>query len=536
MPRRLLWLLGLTLLSGVEGRVLAQDVRDGDTLPAHAGGLIVNPGFSFGTNRFGPGWRFFKRESILTDFDNLDLANIVVGNGASQLEGLIQGTLGVTHFSASQKSIGLQFTAAYGVTDRLTIAVVVPFGFASYDLDTYLSGVKGPDELSHYGIKDASAITCKGGNLQINQPEDLFKILDYVSDTYRFNVGDLGRALSSPCLGYKNPIDSTYTLGDYTHGVGHRSYGGIRDMIMGAKYQWFHGERLHLSTLLYVVAPTGKPDDPDDLFDPAYGDGQWDAALLTGVTIPLGNFRIVGSAGYEIQFGDQIVRRLSGLSFDAKLEGQLARGEISEQQLYADHLDEGSILPIVPAYEKALVSRKLGDNIYVYTGAYYQILEWLSVGVTVDFIHHFRDAITDTGTHIEDGKRYPTSAEIRAQVDAEIAAGTLDASKKEEELIGRLSQSAERKAAAYAWHTVRDTLTMGFGLQVNTLAAFGRGDFPIPLLTGISATIPIGGQNIDALDSIGMNLTIPFITGDVKDPEEYGADDDPDPSKGLPWP
>lgn len=528
-------LLGLLVLGARPA--LAQDVRDGETLPAKAGGLIVNPAFSTGTTRFGPGWRFFKRESILADFANLDLTHVIAGDRAGDLEKLF-GSFGTTKFEATQSSVGLQFTLAYGITDRLTVAAIVPFSFVSYELDAWL--VPKPMNQSHYRVKDPKAINCPTGDLQISDPSDLGKILQEEVPSYQFNVGDLRSALISNCLGYKDPMDKTFTGQDsFTHGIGHRSYNGIRDIILGAKYQWFHGERIHLSSLVYVVTPTGHPDDPDDLFDPAFGDGQWDAALLIGLTVPLGKFRIAASAGYEIQFGDQLVRRLSGLTFNDELEAKLARGEISEQQLYADHLDDGSITPIVTAYDKALVQRKLGDNIYLYTGGSYQLLEWLSVGVTLDFIHHFRDAITDTGTHIADGTRYKTSDEIRAEVDALIAGQNFatDAERKaakETELRNRLPESASRKAAAYAWHTVRDTVTFGVGIGVNTLGMFGRDEFPLPLIASIGAAIPIGGQNIDALDSFNATLVIPFVFGDVKDPEEYGYDDEP--NQGLPWP
>ncbi len=529
-------LLGLLGLLGARP-ALAQDVRDGETLPAKAGGLIVNPAFSTGTTRFGPGWRFFNRESILADFANLDLMKVIAGDQASAFETAFGGkSFGTTGFGASQSSVGLQFTLAYGITDRLTVAAVVPLSFVSYDLDAYL--VKNDKEFASVRVKDPSAINCPTGELQLANPEDFKKIVD---DTpgYEFNIQDLRSALISNCLGYKDPMDRTFYQGGVIHGTGHRSYGGLRDLIFGAKYQWFHGERIHLSSLVYVVAPTGHPDDPDDLFDPAFGDGQWDAALLLGLTVPLGRFRIAASAGYEIQFGDQLVRRLSGLSFNDELEGKLARGEISEQQLYADHLDEASSTPIVTAYDKALVQRKLGDNIYLYTGASYELLEWLNIGVTLDFIHHFRDAITDTGTHVADSTRYKTSDEIRAEVDALIASqnfatDTERAAAKETELRNRLPESASRKAAAYAWHTVRDTVTFGVGIGVNTLGMFGRDEFPLPLIASIGAAIPIGGQNIDALDSFNATLVIPFVFGDVKDPEEYGYDDEP--NQGLPWP
>lgn len=628
--------LTLALASAPAAAARAQDVRDGDTLPARAGGLIVSPSFSGGTDRFGPTWRFFGRESILTDFANIDLGRTIAGDDLGPINAVLgqlrdakvnpaysgmdsgqvfngetdnpldlegdpkflyrQTTLGFTQFDASQTSIGVNFTLAYGITDRLTVAAVLPFATATYKLDAHLrefrTDASGNDIADSYSrltnkrIKNPRALRCDDGTLDIG--DDFSELIDDTApEGYRFSVEDLRRALTSDCLGYKDPFDETY-MGDdgYLHGRASRSFAGFRDLILGAKYQWFHGRHFNLSTLAYVVVPTGQPDDPDDLFDLSFGDGQVDVALLAGATIPLGDFRIGLATGYEVQFADTIVRRLNGLTFSDALEDQLARNEISEEELYDQHLDDGTSTPIVTAFDKANVERKLGDNIYVYSTFGYQILEWLSVGVTLDYLHHFRDEITDTGlrvVRVADGEgaiegkynvkllddpntpevdpkpvRFQTSAEARAEVtrlaadertrltdaaamggvtaeeqaeiDRQVDAFTLDA------LRARLPNTAERKAAAYAWHTVRSSIVAGIGVNVNTLGPFFRDEFPLPLIISLSAAIPLAGKNLDAIDSFGMALTIPFVTGDVKDPAEYGYDDDPEPGAGLPWP
>lgn len=537
---------------GLASPAWAQDVRDGDTLPARAGGLIIAPAFSGGTERFGPKFRFFGRESILADFAGIDLTRVIAGNRADTVTSLI-GQLGVTNFEASQTSVGLNFTVAYGITDRLTVAASTAWSYASYDIEAWLSPPAGDDpatgepyKLSDWRVRDASLLTCPTGDFDISDPAVLIgQLLEQAGGNYRFNVDDLRKALSSSCLGYKDPFDSSARAADgFIHGYGKRSYSGFRDLIFGAKYQWFHGEHLHLSSLLYLVTPTGTPDDPNDLFDPSFGDGNWDAALIVGATIPLGDFRIGVAAGYEIQFADELERRLTGVSFSDELETQLASNQISEQELYDEHLDDGATLNLVPAYDKAVVQRKLGDNIYIYSTFGYQILEWLGVGVSIDFLHHFRDEITDTGTRVADSSRLKTSAELRAEVDqqlaADIAAGTVPPEREAEERVARLRDalptSAERKAAAYGWHTVRTSIVTGFNVQVNTLGPFLRDEFPLPLIVAVNAAIPVAGKNLDAIDSFGLTLTIPFITGEVKDPAEYGYDDDPEPGRGLPWP
>lgn len=611
----------------------AQDVRDGDTLPARAGGLIIAPAYSGGTDRFGPNWTFFGRESILTDFANIDLTRTIAGDDTGPIDALLgqirdksvnpaysgmdsgnlfngepdnpldtagnpkflyrQSTLGFTQFDATQTSIGVNFSVAYGITNRLTVAAVLPFASATYQLDAHLrefrtvDGADVPESfapLTNQKIKNPRALKCDDGNLDISGEDFNTLLEENPPANYRFSVEDLRRALSSDCLGYKDPFDETY-MGDdgYLHGRASRSYAGFRDLILGAKYQWFHGTHFNLSTLTYVVFPTGTPDDPDDLFDPSFGDGQVDVALLVGATIPLGDFRIGLATGYEIQFGDTIVRRLNGLTFSEELEDQLARGQISEEDLYDQFLDDGTSTPIVTAYDKANVERKLGNNFYLYSTFGYQILEWLGVGLTIDYLHHFRDEIVDTGTRVErvapqdegngeiegnynirrtaDGQpvRFETSAEARANAATLaaderarlVAAAGMDGTPatpdelaqidqqtetfRLRELRARLPNTAERKAAAYSWHTVRSSIVAGFSIQVNTLGPFLRDEFPIPLILGLSAAVPMAGKNLDAIDSFGLSLTVPFITGEVKDPAEYGYDDEGE-GRGLPWP
>jgi hypothetical protein len=46
----------------------------------------------------------------------------------------------------------------------------------------------------------------------------------------------------------------------------------------------------------------------------------------------------------------------------------------------------------------------------------------------------------------------------------------------------------------------------------------------------------MAGENIDITDTVGISLIVPIPFGDIKDPAEYGFDDDPEPDHGLPWP
>ncbi|MCA9551784.1 MAG: hypothetical protein KC933_17235 [Myxococcales bacterium] len=49
----------------------------------------------------------------------------------------------------------------------------------------------------------------------------------------------------------------------------------------------------------------------------------------------------------------------------------------------------------------------------------------------------------------------------------------------------------------------------------------------------ISVSRFLAGQNIDTPDAIQLNLTLPIAFGEVKDPAEWGNDDE---GGGPPWP
>lgn len=51
---------------------------------------------------------------------------------------------------------------------------------------------------------------------------------------------------------------------------------GLGDIIVSAKYRTFESEYISNALQVGVVAPTGRVDDPDNLIDLAFGDGQWD--------------------------------------------------------------------------------------------------------------------------------------------------------------------------------------------------------------------------------------------------------------------
>ncbi|MCA9554775.1 MAG: hypothetical protein KC933_32395, partial [Myxococcales bacterium] len=410
-------MVGLLGLFAPDG-AWAQSLYDGDTLPRGVGGVILSPSYGYGAGvlqRFGNGWQF-GRESVLEDVDGLELSRVLGGNedGKRAIELVAGGSLGITNFKGSQNSFGINFTAAYGITDRLTVAALVPFQWVRYELDAYLTYPSLDEDGNAYPIsdlkvaEDPNAIQCPGGDFNFGL-DDIDRLGTHVPG-YEFQAGDLQRALTSDCLGYDPFFDRLEAdAAGIFHGRASRTKSGFRDIALGAKYQFFRGRHVRLAALAFAVLGTGKPADPNKLIDFKLGDGNSSAGFLVGATLPLGRVTIGTSVGFEIELPDKERLRLQNVAFSDELEDQLARGEISERDLLK-RIDEASIQPIVTRYDVVETSRKLGNNINAYGYINFQILEWLSVGALTTFLHHFRDRIDAIHDRPEGAAPYPTEA------------------------------------------------------------------------------------------------------------------------------
>lgn len=142
---------------------------------------------------------------------------------------------------------------AYGVTERLTVALAVPYYFARTDVAL---GYRANDDNAQNFINLLS-------NPRYNQVASAQEVYDNFSD----GVAALNSKLKDN--GYQQ-------LGPWQqHGLG--------DLTLAFKSQLIDGKSsmIRLANLSGVVAPTGRTDDPDVLSDVPFGDGSWD--LFTGL-------------------------------------------------------------------------------------------------------------------------------------------------------------------------------------------------------------------------------------------------------------
>lgn len=157
---------------------------------------------------------------------------------------------------------------AYGITNRLTVAVAVPIVYTNMDVET---GFVGTDELQSL-VTDFSEKSRRQTAI-VQQ-----KLTDVV-------------ATELANKGYKPLVDQEMTQ--------------VGDLVLVAKYLVMKGLTYSWSITNTITAPTGHVRDVNKLVDPTPGDGQWDYGITNTVEFPVtSKFRVLNNTGYTFQFND----------------------------------------------------------------------------------------------------------------------------------------------------------------------------------------------------------------------------------------
>jgi outer membrane putative beta-barrel porin/alpha-amylase len=151
----------------------------------------------------------------------------------------------------------LNFGFAYGVTDRLTVGVEIPYYWVHNSVKASVNS--DPGSSANVGLRTGPGPgpLCGSGAavLPLACP-----------NTRRFTTEDVQRILGPglpgiPGFGFKRIRDF--------------SDDGLGDIQLGAKYQYWRSLDLRLATTAGVRFPTGRQDDPDDLVDISWSTGAY---------------------------------------------------------------------------------------------------------------------------------------------------------------------------------------------------------------------------------------------------------------------
>ncbi len=220
---------------------------------------------------------------------------------------------------------------AYGLTDKLTLAIAVPWYQAATNVDVGFQ----PSALGQSFINRLSG-----------DPNYQLSAAHVAGNKLNDAVGELQKKLTDN--GYKN-LDSW-----------RQSAWG--DTTLAAKYLLFTSEHFKTASTLGVVAPTGRKDDPNILTDLPFSDGSWDSFAQIIFDFPITKDVVVNQfSKYTYQFKNR--REIRLVTEAEAIEGSTDMVTIK----MGDHVTSGASLQYEPRW--GLVTgigaeyfRKFGDR------------------------------------------------------------------------------------------------------------------------------------------------------------------------------
>lgn len=235
----------------------------------------------------------------------------------------------------------LEFSLYYGLTDKITVGVLVPYDF-------YRNRVNA-------SLDNSTATVGKNPFLKALRPLS-------VPGTQRLTTEDvqnlLGRGLD---IDGDGKIDIS--------GKGYKrvktwSESGVEDIELLGRYQFYNKGDWRLAFTGGVRPPTGQVDDPDNLADLQFGDGQTDILLRFHADfLGIKKLLLNGTIRYDIQLPDREEKRVPS-SVD---------------------------LPLTTNREK--VSRNLGDILQLEFMGRYGFTQSLSGGVKYLYVKKAKDHV-----------------------------------------------------------------------------------------------------------------------------------------------
>jgi len=282
-----------------------------------------------------------KPEDLATDF-NTDLTSKVF-TALSALDPFVGGraNLGRSVVDFTLIYRWWEFLLAYGITDNLSVGASIPLYYSKTDVNAFLD----------------SSTANVGKNPFINSLAPLS-----VPGTVRLTTEDIQNLLGK---GLDINGDGIIDIQGYGYKrVKTWSGTGIGDIELLGKYQFYKNINWRLAFAGGVRLPTGDVDDPDNLVDVPFGDGQTDIILrLHGDYIGIKNLCLNGTIRYDIQLPDK------------------------EKKRVPDRVD----LPITTNKEK--VDRNLGDIFELEFMGNYAFTQWFSGGLKYRFTKKFKDHV-----------------------------------------------------------------------------------------------------------------------------------------------
>jgi hypothetical protein len=264
---------------------------DARTLPQGILRMRLRPIASFASERWDQDGR---AEALTHDLDRRELDSSVFPDLATleRVYGYQGGSLsiGTSHVEGAMQVYALGVAAELGITDRLSAGVVLPI-------------VHGRMALGRVELEpetECTAIRCgiarNLGDTLITKDDSGYLPLDHDKDPSTRLATSVGtedvQSILTDDLGYRR-LES-------------RSVTGIGDLELGLKYRLLDWGPYTTAVQGGVRFPTGRTDDPDDLVDVPFGDGQLDLGVAwQNDLVILDGLAIDATVRYTVQLPDR---------------------------------------------------------------------------------------------------------------------------------------------------------------------------------------------------------------------------------------
>ncbi len=336
MKKALGFLLVSLLLGMMPSLGLANEVT---VVPKGVFVLGLKFGYKFANRRFTDDFGS-KTEDIQADY-NIELKGEDLD---PSLKGYTLGQLDVQYESFGME---LTHTFGYGITDNLSVMMMVPFQRA-------VTRVK-----FNFG----------GGNIGImttNTGRPLAPIKP-ASESYPAADG----AMLEKVITCTGPYEASHNMCSFQYKpLENFDRWGLHDIITAFRYRFVDLPYMQQGITVFNKWPTGKHDDTNNLFDVNFGDQQVDIGFWYGIdfTFPKEKFDPL-LAGLKFNFTVGFTEQLP----DTKEKRVVSR------TFKANGAEQGQ-LPVAPAWQTMMINRDIGGNWDFFTGFTWQFVEWMSIG------------------------------------------------------------------------------------------------------------------------------------------------------------
>ncbi len=314
-----------------------------ETLPQGVFRVRVRPTVIFFSHRFD---RRGRAEPLTADLDNVVMDNTVFSDLAEleRIYNMPDGTLNVgrSHLRTQVVIQAYPFALEYGVTDNLTVGLVVPYVHAHQRLTRLRLD---PGNIGH-----------NPGDGRISADDAAYLPLNHDKDPTTRHLDPLDRddvrRILRDDFHYRWLDDST------THGVG--------DIEVGAKYRFPAVDFWRSSLQLGLRAPTGKTVDPHDLLGLGLGSGAFGILLAVQQDfIPWDRLRFNLTLRYTANLPQRIYLRVP-----TRFDRPITDRDLAER-----------------------VWRNIGDVFTLDTRVTFALLEFLIPHLRYAYVHKLRDEV-----------------------------------------------------------------------------------------------------------------------------------------------